>query len=59
MQGPPGMKGHTLVTGRHGIIIYGGMEMPSINMTISDAIYVKKSSYTEICQDTITAVVQK
>jgi hypothetical protein len=59
MQGPPGMKGHTLATGRHGIIIYGGMLMPSINMTISDAIYVKKSSYTDICQEIINAAVLK
>lgn len=43
------MKGHTLLVGRSGIIIYGGIQMPELNMTIADEIQAKKIKFTEAC----------
>lgn len=52
-QNPPGLKGHTLVSGRNGIIIYGGVYMSKLNMTLADLISAKKRNFTAACQPII------
>ena len=35
---PPKLKGHSVVVASQGIILYGGITWPDVDMTISDAI---------------------
>ena len=48
-QNPPGLKGHTLLAGRQGIIIYGGIKLPYLNMTLADKIRSDKAAFTSAC----------
>ena len=48
-----------MVASRHGLIIYGGITWPEVDMGVADKIRAEKELYNEACGDIIETLVLK
>jgi len=46
---PPGLKGHTMLMGREGIIVYGGATWTVTDLDLTDEIAEEKEKYNDEC----------
>ena len=53
LSSPPGLKGHTIVSGDAGIIIYGGTKWTKTNHTTQDNTNKGINLFTDICRDAL------
>ena len=53
-QKPPALKGHSLVMGQEGIILYGGVTWNDVNMTKSDVTYLERVAFLDACKKNVT-----
>ena len=58
-QNPPGLKGHTFVSGRNGLLIYGGITMDPLNMTEADRLGEDKRDFSQKCQSEINRAISE
>lgn len=56
-QNPPGLKGHTFLSGRNGLLIYGGINMHELNMTEADNLGADKRNFSQHCQSEINRAI--
>lgn len=53
LQTPPGLKGHSMVASRHGVVIYGGITWNDVDMDKADDLGKQKAIYIDKCKDVI------
>ena len=56
---PPKLKGHSVVVASQGIIMYGGITWPDVDMSVSDLDRRRYKDYEELCKKTIERLVTK
>lgn len=50
LESPPGLRGHSMVMGKEGILIFGGTIWSETNYTVSDTLNKQKEVFTDICR---------
>lgn len=56
---PPKLKGHSLVQTDFGLLLFGGVSYPDVDMTISDAIRAKRKEYEELCKREVERIIER
>ena len=47
---PPKLKGHSVVTASQGLILYGGITWPDVDMEISDLALKQRNIFLDQCE---------
>ena len=56
VESPPGLRGHSMVIGDSGILIYGGTEWTMTNHTVQDAYNKAKEIFQDTCKMYLTII---
>ena len=56
---PPRLKGHTTVVADQGLLLYGGITWPDVQMSVSDVVRKRSEEFDELCNDIIIELVAK
>ena len=54
---PPKLKGHSAIVASQGMIVYGGITWPDVDMTISDEVRKNLTVFEEVCKDKVEYLV--